>query len=120
MFQGANHAGAERHYHLVDAMIRRADGLKLRSQVSTAEHLRRAESLRAASIGHHRAITALDEVIAATEEMRDALAYLHHTIVRVADEEPQSTRWQRWMVRRMLKRGLRQMEKGVVALENRR
>jgi hypothetical protein len=120
MFQGANRAGAERHHHFVNALVRRADGLQLRAEASTADHIRRAESLRAASIGHDRAIAAFDELIAATEKMRDALAHLHHMIVRVADEAPQWTRWERWLVRRMLKKSVRQMEKGVLSLENRR
>jgi hypothetical protein len=120
MYQRVNHPGAERHRDLVRALIRRSDGLKRRAEASAADHVRRAQSSRAANIGQGRALAALDELIAVTQKMGDALVYLHHTIVRVAEEEPQGTRWQRWRVRRMLKRGVRRMERGVAALENRR
>jgi hypothetical protein len=120
MFQGSKYAVPERHRVFIRDLLLRSEELKRRAAISAAEQVRRAESLRAESIGYPRALEAVDTLISAVEEMHAALEYLHHTIGRVADEEPQSTRWQRWRVRRLLSKGMRRFERGVMALEKRR
>jgi hypothetical protein len=120
MYQGSNYASPEHHRAFVRALVRRAEELERRAAISAADHIRRAESLRAASIGHDSLVEAVDTLIEAVEQMHVAAEHLHHAIVRVVNEEPQATRWQRRRVRRMLNKAIRLLERGVVDLENHR
>lgn len=76
--------------------------------------------MRASAIGNTRLLRAIDELIAATEQSLAAAENLHRAIVRFADEEPQVTRWQRWRVRRELKKALATLARGVAELEKKR
>jgi hypothetical protein len=108
------------HRAYVKALVLRAGELERRAAVRADEIYRRTDSLRDASGGAPSILKAIDTLVAATGEILAAAERMHLAMVRVADEEPQWTRWQRWRVRRMLTKAIASMERGVVDLENHR
>lgn len=114
-------ADPEHHRAFVEALVRRAGELERRAAGSADEVYRSMEPLRDdAGAVEAELVKAINTLIAATTEVLAATERMHLAIARVAEEEPQRTRWQRWRVRRMLQRAIASMERGVVDLENRR
>lgn len=94
--------------------------MERRAAVLADELFLKAESMRASAAGNARLLQAIDELVAATQQSLAAAENLHRAIARFADEEPQVTRWQRWRVRRDLKKALATLARGVAELEKQR
>jgi hypothetical protein len=117
MDQRSRSARSEDHRAHVKAQIERADDLVRRAGVATAEHIRRAEVERAGNSVGAELLEAIETYIAASRTQLAALQRLHRSILRFAEATPDTTRWQRWHMRRNLARAVALMEDGVTGLE---
>jgi hypothetical protein len=117
MDQRSRSARSEDHRAYVKAQIGRADDLVRRAAAATAEHLRRAEAERAGDSVEAELREAIDVYIAAGRTQLAAMQRLHRSILRFAEATPDRTRWQRWHMRRNLRKALALMEDGVTGLE---